>query len=113
MGVPLASCTAHDRHQLYCICHPHLFCDDDSGDDDGNNVSDTFRNVIFVSVNCRLFTEPFLHTVANPKSYPLSQPNVTPRDIAKALTHHVLLPLYAVISSLLRMSFRVTWQLSG
>jgi hypothetical protein len=102
----------HDPDQIYCtrICHSHLFCDDDSGDDDGDDVSDTFRNVIFVSVNCRLFTEPFLHTIANPKSDPLSQPNVTPRDSAKGLAHHVLLSLYAVKSSLLQISFGVTCQ---
>jgi hypothetical protein len=100
----------HDRHQMYCICHSHLFCDDDSGGDDDGDVTDTFRNVIFVYVNCRLFTEPFLHTVANPKSDPLSQPNVTPRDMAKGLAHHVLLPLYAVKSSLPQTSFGVTCQ---
>jgi hypothetical protein len=101
----------HDRDQIHCICHSHLFCDDDSGgDDDGDNVSDTFRNAIFVSVNCRLFTEPFLHTVANLKPDPLSQPNVTPRDMAKGLAHRVLLSLHAVKSSLLQMSFGVTCQ---
>jgi hypothetical protein len=118
VGVPHIQCAAYTSSSTIGTrrtCHSHLFCDDeddddDSGDDDGDDVSDTCRNVIFVSVNCRLLTEPFLHAIADPKSDPLSQPHVTPRDSAKGLAHRVLLSFYAVKSSLLQMSFGVTRQ---
>jgi hypothetical protein len=77
------------------MCHSQSLCDDRS-DYDSDEVSDTFGNVIFASVNCRLLTEPFLQTIANPKSDPLSQPNVTPRDSAKGLAHSILFFLHAV-----------------